>query len=383
MILASFNVESLFERPVAMDLSKWTAGAGILAAHSKFNTLIQEPVYSPDTKRRLLGQLEELGLLKKNSSGALRQVSNAPFAILLKNKGTFLKQPRDSKKSAEIAAAGRGSWIGWAELRKRPVNEIAVRNTAQVICDIDPDVIGIIEAESRKTLNEFNKEIVTEVGGKAYDHVMLVEGNDSRGIDVGVMTRAVKEITAIQSHVDDKNPAGGLIFSRDCPVYEIILASGRPLWLLINHLKSQGYRGARDPDDIRREQAQRVREIYERLRGGGEDRVAVIGDLNASPAHDSLAPLLKNGSDLQDVSEHPLYQDDGIPGTHGAGYADSKFDYILLSPALFASVKAAGVFRRGVWDGRKKPRWKMYDNMKGQENGASDHALIWADLDLG
>ncbi len=383
MILAAFNVENLFERPVAMDQKTWAAGAGILAAYSDFNALVQEPVYTPEVKRKLLKHLEELGLLKKNKSGALRPINKAPFAILNKSKGVFLKVPRDNKESAEVVASGRASWIGWVELRKHPVNEIATRNTAQVIRDVHPDVIGVIEAESRKTLNEFNRDVVTEVGGTAFDHVMLIEGNDPRGIDVGVMTRAVREIAAIQSHVDDRNPAGDLIFSRDCPVYEIKLASGKSLWLLINHLKSQGYRGTRDPDVVRREQAQRVREIYEQLRSGGEEYVAVIGDLNDSPGRGPLDPLLKNGSDLKDVSEHPLYQNDGIPGTHGAGYADAKFDYILLSPALFGWIMAAGVFRKGVWDGRKKPRWKMYDNMKGPEHGASDHALIWVDLDIG
>ncbi len=382
MILASFNVENLFERPVAMDQKTWAAGASILAAYSKFNALIQEPLYTPEIKRKLLMLLEDLGLLKKNKSRVLRPVNTAPFAFLNKSKGAFLKVPKDDQKSVEIAAAGRESWIGWVELRKRPVNEIAVRNTAQVICDINPDVIGIIEAESRKTLKDFNRELLTKAGGTAYEHVMLIEGNDPRGIDVGIMTRAFRKIAAIQSHVDDMNSTGELIFSRDCPVYEIPLASGKTLWLLINHLKSRGYRGRRDPDDVRREQAQRVREIYEQLRSEGEEFIAVIGDLNDSPVRGPLDPLLKKGSDLKDVSEHPLYQNDGIPGTHGAGYSDSKFDYILLSPAPFGSVRAAGVFRKGIWDGRKKPRWEMYDNMKGPEHGASDHALIWADLEI-
>ena len=44
---------------------------------------------------------------------------------------------------------------------------------------------------------------------------MLIDGNDDRGIDVGVMTRGDFPITQIRSHVDDTD-AHGEVFSRDC-----------------------------------------------------------------------------------------------------------------------------------------------------------------------
>ncbi len=42
---------------------------------------------------------------------------------------------------------------------------------------------------------------------------MLIDGNDERGIDVGLMTRDGRQITRIRSHVDDTDK--GVIFSRD------------------------------------------------------------------------------------------------------------------------------------------------------------------------
>ena len=42
-----------------------------------------------------------------------------------------------------------------------------------------------------------------------YRHVMLVDGNDQRGIDVGLLTTARRPIVNVESHVDDrdtKNP---------------------------------------------------------------------------------------------------------------------------------------------------------------------------------
>jgi hypothetical protein len=62
---------------------------------------------------------------------------------------------------------------------------------------------------------------------------MVVDGNDERGIDVGIMSRL--PITAIHSHVDDLNAEGNRIFSRDCPEYEIALAGGQSIVILPNH----------------------------------------------------------------------------------------------------------------------------------------------------
>src|SRR5437773_870695 len=76
------------------------------------------------------------------------------------------------------------------------------------------------------------------VSGTRYPHVMVIDGNDDRGIDVGLMSRF--PIGSMRSHVDDIEN-GSLIFSRDCPEYEIALPSGSTLLVLVNHLKSKGF----------------------------------------------------------------------------------------------------------------------------------------------
>ena len=73
-----------------------------------------------------------------------------------------------------------------------------------------------------------------------YDHIMLVDGNDDRGIDVGLMTRATAVIETVRSHVDDRI-GKDRIFSRDCPEFRLTLAAGGTLVVLANHLKSKGY----------------------------------------------------------------------------------------------------------------------------------------------
>jgi endonuclease/exonuclease/phosphatase family metal-dependent hydrolase len=125
-----------------------------------------------------------------------------------------------------------------------------------------------------------------------------------------------------------------------------------------------------------------VRAIYQARRAEGIDNIIVLGDFNDTPQSSPLAPLLQQ-TDLQDVSAHPAYANDGHPGTFGNGTASQKFDYILLSPALFDRAQAAGVFRKGVWGGTHGDRWEIYPEMEEPHHAASDHAAIWVELDVG
>jgi hypothetical protein len=44
------------------------------------------------------------------------------------------------------------------------------------------DILGVVEAETRPSLDRFNQERIPEPF--TYEHVMLIDGNDTRGIDV-------------------------------------------------------------------------------------------------------------------------------------------------------------------------------------------------------
>ena len=72
----------------------------------------------------------------------------------------------------------------------------------------------------------------------------------------------------------------------------------------------------------------------------------------------------------------------GRPGTFANGTKSNKIDYILLSPALFAKVKAGGIFRKGVWGGKNGTLWPIYPEIKSASQAASDHAAIWAEIDV-
>lgn len=371
MRLASYNVENLFDRPKAMNLGSWDEGKEILEDFAALSQLLGEITYTDADKQRMVELMILLGLEKSDE---------ATFVILRSNRGRLLKRPEEGG-GIVITANGRADWAGSLELKDEPVDEVAMRNTARVIVDLQADVLAVVEAESRPVLEQFNEQLIKAVGGTPLRHVMVIDGNDSRGIDVGLMTGPNYPIGLMRSHVDDRDGKGEDIFSRDCPEFAVQLPSGQTLWVLANHLKSKGYGGKAASDRKRKAQAEQVATIYQALIAQGHAFVAVVGDLNDTPDSDPLAPLVQH-TDLKDVFTHELFDDGGYPGTYGSCKAVNKIDYILLSPALFERVQAGGVMRQGMWPGSRPKRWDTYPELTDEKHAASDHAALWVDLDL-
>ena len=301
----------------------------------------------PTDKQKIKDGLSDLGVLKDDNAGELVR--------LRQNRGKLLKRPKSGP--VQVVANGREDRIGWLELKTERVNEIATQNTARVIRDIKADVVGAIEVDNRIALLRFNDQLLRPSMPKAYKHVILIDGNDDRGIDVGVLSRF--PIGTMRSHVDDRK-ANALVFSRDCPEYEVPLPSGETLLVLVNHLKSKGFGTQNDSNKKRRRQAERTREIYDERRKQGIKHIAIVGDFNDTPDSTPLRPLLGNGSTLKDIFQHPKFKGDGRPGTFGNGSKSQKIDYILLSPELFKRVVHADVFRLGVWGGKNGDLFKHF-----------------------
>lgn len=370
MRLAVYNVENLFDRAKAMNQDSWAEGKPILEAFAALNALLGEITYSAADKARMVTLMKQLGLEKSDTG---------PFVILRRSRGSLLKRPTTG--GIQITADGRADWVGSLELRDEPVDEHAMRNTARVIADLEADVLAVVEAEHRPALTGFNDAIMPALGGTPFHHVMVIDGNDERGIDVGLMSGKRFPIGRMRSHVDDRTPQGVRIFSRDCPEYAVATPSGKRLIVLVNHLKSKGYGGAAASSARRLLQAKRVKAIYEELVADGEELIAVAGDFNDTPDSAPLEPLLKQ-TDLKDVFEHPAFDNGGYPGTYGSCTKSNKIDYILLSPKLFAQVTAGGALRKGMWPGVRPKRWETYAELENPHQAASDHAALWVDIDI-
>ncbi|MET7397727.1 endonuclease/exonuclease/phosphatase family protein [Dactylosporangium sp. NPDC005572] len=393
MRLATFNVENLFARAKALR----DAGQPALTAFETFNRIAAKAEYSDDDKAAMLDALQTLGVLVETRAG--RRLNKEQFetawAVLRENRGDFLAAPDD--REPRIVARGRADWTGWVELTVEPVDEQSTRMTARVIGDVAADVLCLVEAENRPALVRFNDELLD---GR-YGHAMLVDGNDARGIDVGLVCTAAIDVDWVRSHVDVPDPGrpGKRLFSRDCPLYKLRLPGGTDLYLLLNHLKSQSFTGG-DPDPLRSRQSAEVRAIYDRLRADGAEYVAIMGDFNKAPDrhdpkhHPTLEPLLDPGTPLVNAYDLDAFTglydakdtDHERPGSFQSCTLGNRLDYILLSPELAERVTAGGVFRKGLWGtpSNKKPpsHWTVYEDLTAARHGASDHAAVWVDVDL-
>jgi endonuclease/exonuclease/phosphatase family metal-dependent hydrolase len=370
MRLATYNVENLFARARALNLADPETSRPILETFSELNQMFEEAVYTGEMKARMLALLGQLGIGKTN---------DARYVILRENRGQLISSSK--LKGTRIVANGRGDWVGWLEMKTDVINEVATRNTAQVVRDVNPDVLAVVECEGRHALKEFSHQLLPLVGGETFDNIMLIDGNDDRGIDVGLMARRGHHIGWMQSHADDKTTLGEYVFSRDCPEYGVRTKSRETVWVLANHFKSKGY-GAQETSNRKRWlQAESVKRIAARLEAEKASLIAVVGDLNDTPDSAALAPLLKE-SGLKDVFDHPKFDNGGRPGTYGRCSERDKIDYILLSPALYERMSGGGVWRKGIWGPNKKPLWEVYPEMKQPFHAASDHACVWCDLDV-
>ncbi|RZL74159.1 MAG: hypothetical protein EOP32_35505, partial [Rhodococcus sp. (in: high G+C Gram-positive bacteria)] len=250
--IASFNVENLFSRPRAMGSAPDEVGRDILDAHARLGALIARDTYTDDDKKLILDLLVGLDLDRSDT---------APYALLRQVRGRLLKR---SKGAVSVVAEGRGDWVGWVDLTTERVDALAMAHTAQVLREVSADITAVVEAEDRIALKRFTEAaIVDEDRDAVFPHVMVIDGNDDRGIDVGIVSKPAYPLRSIRSHCDDLAPTGRPIFSRDCPEFtfdfpETSALAGSSLTVLVNHLKSKGYGKPADNNALRRRQAERI-----------------------------------------------------------------------------------------------------------------------------
>ncbi len=361
MRIATYNVENLFSRVRAMTGDDPAKTAVILTDVAVLQKLIEQPVYSEADKIRMLQ------ILRKHKALG----PSGPF---------FLQETRRRLVSnGKIVADGRGDWIGWIEWRREVVGAPAIENTGRIISEVKADVLCLVEVESRPVLRRFNETILKAA---PYPHAMLIDGNDDRGIDVGIASRW--PICNMRSHVDDPDPETKRpVFSRDCAEFQIDVPGTRSLWVLVNHFKSRGYGSKLANDEKRKKQAERVSAILKRF-DLKKHWVVVAGDFNELPKSDSLAPLidragLRNTFDkLPGATDRWTHRDDATPSKN------DQIDYLLVCEALWPRLREVQIERRGIWASAKKTRVKYppLATVTGDTSAASDHAVVWAEFDL-
>ncbi len=279
-----------------------------------------------------------------------------------------------------------------------PVGDALRSWTAKVILENAPDVLAVQEVESLEALDKFNRDFLKN----AYPYLILIDGNDARLIDVGLLSKF--DFTAIRTHRFEPKGAAPTrrIFARDCLEVELAPAPGKTLRLYINHLTSKLPKKDKKTgkithgEDRRRGQATRLAGILRDRHGPDlHGNFAVLGDFNAGPREPELQPLLGLGLDnvvarLPDASERWTHFYSGAP--KGQRPVE-QLDYVLLSPDLAAANRTAlpTVERRGLPDKAVKKinaaggvygapirnSWTV-----GKKGEASDHCGVFIRLNL-
>ncbi len=131
----------------------------------------------------------------------------------------------------------------------------------------------------------------------------VIEGNDTRGIDVGFLVKSTVTVVSGPSQRGGDTAAGscsdvaGRLFDRPPLFLEVDLGAGLgTTWLVSNHWSSKSA-----PDSCRDAQADWVRSQAEALQGAG-DEVIVLGDLNAFEDETPIAHLQQGGT-LDNLTE--------------------------------------------------------------------------------
>lgn len=253
---------------------------------------------------------------------------------------------------------------------------------------MNADILAVQEVEHVTILKQFNKNYL----GGMYKHVVLIEGNDSRFIDVGLLSKY--PIGSIVSHQMAEHPdsPGSRVFSRDLLQVEILDDNGNKLFNIYNtHLKShfvphgqEPVEGARRANERRRHQAETISRIISRMERPGS-RFILTGDMNDPPDSEHIQGMLTA---------------DGIPLVNALENADET------RPSK-AETSGHGVGPQSpVWThrfnppGPETPRYELLDHIWASQaltpfmsnptidrrtkhgGNGSDHDPVWVDLDL-
>ncbi len=308
------------------------------------------------------------------------------------NRYAFLDLPWENRNFEQFVqavglvsvASRKGDLVSYA------TTEIQRNNTAQAILDSRPDILTVQEIENIYTLRNFNDSYLDNY----FDRIISIDGNDLRGIDVGLMIKRERkdiEIVNIRTHVEDAEKGksvirhsianmgyvvSGAIFSRDCLEIDIrIKGQNKILTLLINHFKAQDGKPASAAK--RTGQANRVLELAQAAAQNGKLPI-VTGDLNAPPDDKTLSSLLK-ATILQD-SFNALPKNERWTHYYVPRKEVSRLDYILPHKGL--KLTGVEVLRNGLTTKCKRYPGPRYPAIGQEHTEASDHCPVTVTLEM-
>jgi endonuclease/exonuclease/phosphatase family metal-dependent hydrolase len=212
------------------------------------------------------------------------------------------------------------------------VNQARQKRIAAVLRELDADIVALQEVENRYLLQQF---VDTYLNGMNYQ-VVLIEGNDTRGIDVALLSRLpIESVSSYQhrrfadSHGVEQN------FRRDLLRVRIGGDFGGDVYVV--HLKSQF--GDRAADIVREAEAREISRIVAQNRGDNSTyRAVVIGDFNEVDDMPTLE-ILRDSGLVDSMADTEKYSYNKKPYL-------TRIDFALMTPALADRVADAQIINQ-------------------------------------
>ena len=240
---------------------------------------------------------------------------------------------------------------------KLPFN---VEALATVIRDSKADIIALQEVEHIELLRKMCEDYDLS---ERFPEIVLIEGNDGRGMDVALMSRyPIESFETHRDHVlgyakQDKKEEKPLFFSRDLLGADISLPNGESLRVFTNHFIMPGKKF----DEKRLMEAEAAKEIVERAaREDPVDYQVMMGDFNAERGSGVMETFTEEDGFYELSKDYPP----SWIGRWNSKFEPTSLDHILADKALVEQFVSGGTFNHTL------------------SSRASDHRLIWADIAL-
>lgn len=299
-------------------------------------------------------------------------------AALKQTNPEFNKACRDPKLNNSAYRVGECLSTDWNEIQL----DKKLRNLSQIVLGVDgngPDVLGLIEVENENVLQIWNKGHLKPAN---YQTVVLLEGPDGRGIDVGLMSRLPVVGKPILHNIPwkAKNDKDKEWMEKSRGILEVTLKApnGDPITFFVAHFPSQA-----NPTYWRQQAAEFLAKL---MKDKGPDAMVIGGgDLNITHDEEKKEKIFKDTLGQAGAISHFVGCKE-CPGTHNYRRSWSFLDVKVFSPALLADGKASYQMLPNTIDviryddlhlrkGKYPKRWD-YDKI----DGVSDHFPLYVRL---
>ena len=231
----------------------------------------------------------------------------------------------------------------------KPEQEIAA--VIDVVKEINPDILGIVEMGDEKTLDEFRARL--KAAGLDYPHKEWVRGTDAAR-HVALLSRFPIVARNSRDEVPFELNGKQMRVGRGILDVTVKLADNFLLHLVGAHLKSRREVPDLDQVAMRAKEAWYLREHLDKiLRANPEEKLLLFGDMNDTKNEYPIKELLGSTRDPLRMKDLFLTDHYGYRWTHYWSSADiySRIDYLMVSQGLWPDINMdkSGISSSRIW----------------------------------